>query len=206
MGHVFVRLAGHGARLVPYWPYRFTGSARSSTVEVTVFADGAERRAVVGAGALSVSGVVDVDAGPDGDWRLELGPFSLCWPAGFAVESPTDPGDRTPCYLLGPDDAMILPQGPVPLARLAGPDALVAPGQRVVDRRLLDDDIDVVELTYAHGGAAWWQAHWMIPVGGERALVLTGQAPEAAAAVVRTAGDRMAVTLTGVGDAKEHAV
>lgn len=152
MGHVFVRLAGHGARLVPYWPYRFTGSAGSSRVQVTVFADEGERRAVVGAGAASVPGVVDVDAGPDGDWRLELGPFSLCWPAGFGVESPTDPGDGTACYLLGPDDALILPQGPVPLVRLAGSDALVAPGQRVVDRRLLDGDIDVVELAYAHEG------------------------------------------------------
>lgn len=199
MGHVFVRLAGHGARLVPYWPYRFTGSAGSSRVQVTVFADEGERRAVVGAGAASVPGVVDVDAGPDGDWRLELGPFSLCWPAGFGVESPTDPGDGTACYLLGPDDALILPQGPVPLVRLAGSDALVAPGQRVVDRRLLDGDIDVVELAYAHEGAPWWQAHWIIPVGREGALVLSGQAPEVAAAVVRTAGDRMAVTVTGVG-------
>ncbi|MET7967217.1 hypothetical protein [Micromonospora sp. NPDC005305] len=149
MGHVFVRLAGHGTRLVPYWPYRFTGSAGSSTVQVTVVGDGGERRAVVAPGAASVPGVVDVDAGPDGDWRLEMGPFSLWWPAGFAVESPTEPGDGTPCYLLGPDQAMIFPQGPVPLARLAGPDALVAPGQRVVHRRVLEDDIDVVELAYA---------------------------------------------------------
>ncbi|MFF4808761.1 hypothetical protein ACFY03_11125 [Micromonospora chersina] len=204
MGHVFVRLAGHGARLVPYWPYRLTGSAGSSTVQVTVVGDGGERRAVVGPGAASVPGVVDVDAGPDGDWRLELGPFSLWWPAGFAVESPTEPGDGTPCYLLGPDQAMIFPQGPVPLARLAGPDALVAPGQRVVHRRVLDDDIDVVELAYAHDGADWWQAHWTIPVGRDLALVLTGQAPAEAGAAVRTAGDRMAVTVTGVHHPDGH--
>ncbi|MFG2057497.1 hypothetical protein ACGFI9_26105 [Micromonospora sp. NPDC048930] len=200
MGHVFVRLAGHGTRLVPYWPYRFAGSAGASTVAVTVFSQGGERRAVAGSGAASVPGVVDVDAGPAGEWRLEVGPFSLCWPVDFVVESPADPADGTPFYLRGPDEAMIFPQGPVPLARLAGPDALVAPGQRVLDRRVLDGDIDVVELAYAHDGVAWWQAHWAIPVGRERALVLTGQAPEAGAAVVRTAADRMAVTLTGVPD------
>ncbi|MFE9689428.1 hypothetical protein [Micromonospora sp. NPDC005806] len=200
MGHVFVRLAGHGARLVPYWPYRFAGSAGASTVEVTVFPDRGERRAVVGRGAGSVPDVVDVAPGPEGEWRLEVGPFSLCWPAGFAVESPSDPGDGTAFYLLGPDGAMVFPQGPVPLARLAGPDALIAPGQRIVERRVLDDDIDVVELAYRHDGAGWRQAHWVIPVGREVALVLTGQAPETGSAVVRAAGDRMAVTLTGVAD------
>ncbi|MCW3813908.1 hypothetical protein ONA91_05490 [Micromonospora sp. DR5-3] len=198
MGHVFVRLAGHGARLVPYWPYRFAGGPAQPTVEVTVFGSDGGRRAVVGPGTAPVPGVVDVDAGPQGDWRLEVGPFSLCWPPGFHVESPADAADSTPCYLLGPDETVIFPQGPVPLERLAAPDALVAPGQRVVDRRVLDDDIDVVELAYVHDGAPWRQAYWVIPVGLDKALVLTGQAPEAAAPTVRAAGDRMAATVTGV--------
>ena len=200
MGHVFVRLAGHGMRLVPYWPYRLTGSAAAASVAVTVFADGGERHAVVRPGSSSVPGVVDVSTGLEGDWRLEAGPFSLCWPGGFDIESPSDPQDGTPFYLHGPHHAMIFPQGPVPLARLAGPDALVAPGQRIVDRRLLDDDIDVVELAYAHDGAPWWQAHWVIPVGREWALALTGQAPAADSAAVRAGGDQMARTLSGVDE------
>ncbi|OKI69651.1 hypothetical protein A6A27_21410 [Micromonospora sp. CB01531] len=197
---MFVRLAGHGVRLVPYWPYRFAVGPVPATVEVTVFEPAGGRRAVVGPDAVSVPGVVDVDPGPQGDWRLEIGPFSLCWPQGFVVESPSDSADRTPCYLLGPDEAMIFPQGPVPLERLAAPDALVAPGQRIVDRRVLDDDIEVVELAYAHDGAPWRQAHWLIPVGAQRALVLTGQTLEAASGTVRSAGDRMAVTLSGVAE------
>jgi hypothetical protein len=200
VGHVFVRLAGHGTRLVPYWPYRFAGSAGDSGVEVTAFADAGARRVVAGPGSSSVAGVVDVHPGPAGDWRLEVAPFSLCWPAGFAVESPSDPADGTAFYLRGPDQAMIFPQGPVPLARLAGPGALVGPGQRVIVRRVLDGDITVVELAYEHDGAAWWQAHWVIPVGRDLALVLTGQTPEAFAPDVRAAGDRMAATVTGVPD------
>ncbi|WP_200214641.1 hypothetical protein [Micromonospora coerulea] len=196
MGHVFVRLAGHGLRLVPYWPYRFARAAGPSLVEVAVGSWEGERRAVIGPGSASVPDVVDVTEGTvTGDWRLEVGPFTLCWPDGFDVQSPHDPADHTPCYLIASDQAMIFPQGPTPLERLAAPDALVAPGQRIVDRRLLGEDIDVVELAYEHDGAPWWQAHWVIPVGGQQALIFTGQAPVEESGLLRVAGDRMAVTL-----------
>lgn len=196
MGHVFVRLAGHGLRLVPHWPYRFARAAVPSLVEVTVGSGQGERRAVIGPGAASVRDVVDVDEGPvTGDWRLEVGPFTLCWPDGLEVQSPQDPADPTPCYLFASEHAMIFPQGPTTLERLAAPDALVAPGQRIVGRRLLGEDIDVVELAYEHDGAPWWQAHWVVPVGRQRALIFTGQAPVEECGLVRAAGDRMAVTL-----------
>lgn len=196
MAHVFVRLAGYGLRLVPCWPYRFARSARRSTVQVTAFAVDGERSALAGPGASSVPGVVDVDEGPVvGDWCLEVGPFTISWPDGFDIESPRDPTDGTLFYLYGAGEAMIFPQGPVPLERLAAPDALVAPGQRVTDRRRLDDDIQVVELTYEHEGERWWQAHWTIPLGRQRAMLFTGQAPIGRSDVVRAAGDRMAMTL-----------
>src|SRR5262245_59104928 len=121
--------------------------------------------------------VVDVSDGPEYTyWLIETSVFRLLWPAGFTVESPRDPAEHTLFYLHGAGDATIFPQGPVPTEQLADPEALVAAGQTVVDRRTSDDGTRIIELTYEHDGDPWWQGHWAIRRYADRTLIITAQA------------------------------
>jgi hypothetical protein len=196
MGHVFVRLNGYGLRLVPYWPYRFARVVGGVAVEVTRWtADGPRVAVIHPDAARPVAEVVDVgEASGDGNWVIETSVFTVGWPDGFAIESSQDPTDRTAFYLVGPDEAMIFPQGPVRAERLANVEALVAAGQRVHDRRRVGG-IDVVELAYDHEDRPWWQGHWMVPHGEQRVLLVTAQAPWVHGAAVRTAAEAVATSM-----------
>ena len=139
--------------------------------------------------------VVDVADGFDIPyWLIETSIFSVRWPAGFTVNSPRDAGDGTPFYLHGPGDATIFTQGPVPRARLAGPDDLVAPGQAVLARWSDDNGIAGIELGYHHDGAQWWQAHWTIPCRADNFIVITAQSLLSASARTRTAAESVVAT------------
>jgi hypothetical protein len=140
--------------------------------------------------------VVDVTAGPDHPcWWIETSVFRLPWPDSFSVESPQDGADGTPFYLHGPGQATIFPQGPVLKERLADPDAIVATGQTVLERRTAANGSNVIELTYQHDDEPWWQGHWMIPYGPDRLLVVTAQALLAYADPTRNATDAIAATV-----------
>ncbi|WP_238011195.1 hypothetical protein KZZ52_22130 [Dactylosporangium sp. AC04546] len=192
MRHVFARLAGYGLVLMPHWPYTFERHPVSEGgVQVTRWTDDTPSRALVVPSepeTATTSHAVDVEPGPDHPaWLVETSRFGLWWPAGFTVDSPQDRSDRTPFYLHGPEGALIFPQGPVPAVALADPDVLVAEGQTVADRRTDSDGTTVVELTYDHEGAAWWQTHVALRYGEDRILLLTGQSPLHLAETVRTA-------------------
>jgi hypothetical protein len=171
MSHVFVRLSGNGVVLLPYWPYRFARDGEYVKVACWA-APGVKEVAVDGS---SVAGIVDVEEGPVGDWRIETTAFSCAWPPGFSIESPTDPGDATRFYLFGPGREMIFPQGPT--AKVPEPAKWAAPGQKVTAVTEVNG-IDVVELKYRHEGTPWWQSHWIVPWGADRKLIFTAQAPE----------------------------
>jgi hypothetical protein len=109
------------------------------------------------------------------------------WPDGYSLESSTNPRDRTAFYLHGDAGQLIFPQGP---AKVAGPEALVAPGQTVL-RRWSAAGAEVVELGYQHDGEPWWQAHFLMPFGEDRTLVLTAQSRSADAAGTCTAAESM---------------
>ena len=194
MSHVLARLNGYGVQLVPYWPYRFerTGTDVPTVRAVHVTQDG-ERSADIDPGnPSSVDGVVDVGTEPSPDgWRVETSTFSVPWPGGFHVGSPTGAADPTPYYLLGPDDVAIFPQGVVPNERVPRSSALAVAGQRVTDQRSIGG-IEVIELRYEHDGGAWWQNHCLIPWGATATLVFTAQAPEALAERAREAIETVA--------------
>ncbi|MGX6604931.1 hypothetical protein ACWKSP_22790 [Micromonosporaceae bacterium Da 78-11] len=197
MGHVLARLTGYGMRLVPHWPYRFERHpSEPGTVRVARAAQGGPRTTLVRPGTpAGDSDVVDVTDGPaHQEWLIETSAATMRWPDGFTLESPLEARDRTPFYLLGPDEAAIWPQGPMPADKLAEPDALITEDQTVTARRELGRGITAVELSYEYDGRTWWQAHWLIPYGDDEMLVLTGQAPDTAAARTRTAGDFAALS------------
>ncbi|GAA0933986.1 hypothetical protein GCM10009557_95180 [Virgisporangium ochraceum] len=174
MGHVFARLAGYGMAVVPHWPYTVErDGGGSDAVRVTRWSATGPEHAVV-----------TTDRAPD-----------VRWPVGFRLESGNDPGDRTLFYLLGGADEAIFPQGPVPRVRLAAPDALAAPGQTVVDRRVDGDGVGVTELGYEHGGEPWWQAHWTVAWDEHRFLVVTAQAPATHADHTRVAAAEVAESM-----------
>ena len=195
MSHVLARLNGYGVQLVPYWPYRFVRRAGddSKAVRVVRLAPDGDVSAWIAADRpQGVDGVVDVTTEPSPDgWRIETSVFSVPWPDGFDVASPTDASDRTSFYLEGADGATIFPQGPVVNDRLPAPEALVEEGQRIISRDVVDD-IQVVELAYEHDGERWWQSHWMIPWTPGRTLIFTAQAPADVVELARRAVERVA--------------
>lgn len=199
MSHVLVRMSGYGLRLVPYWPYRFarTGTDPSSVSVACWAAPGVKEVVVSGTGqrAGSVDGVVDVEKGPGGDWRIETTVFTCAWPEGFTVESPTDPGDATRFYLFGPGDEMIFPQGPAPAGHIPDAAGWAAPGQTVTAAYAVDPGIHVVELAYEHDGVPWWQSHWLMTWNAERTLVVTAQAPATAAEHAKHAASQVATSI-----------
>lgn len=139
---------------------------------------------------------MDVAAGPDHPcWWIETSVYRIPWPESFTVESPQDEADGTPFYLHGPGQATIFPQGPVPKERLAHPDALIAAGQTVLDRRTEGNGSDVIELSYPHDGEPWWQGHWTIPYPADQLLIITAQALLAYATPIRNAADAIAANV-----------
>jgi hypothetical protein len=86
-------------------------------------------------------------------------------------------------------------QGPVRKARLPGLDALVGPGQTVLDQRTQDDGTEVIELSYEHDSEPWWQGHWVVAYGTERLLIITAQACSAYQAQTRDVAQSLASTL-----------
>lgn len=195
MGHVFARLAGHGMILLPHWPYVFE-RADGDAVRVTRATPDGPAQVVITPGAAADGGdVVEVTEGPDHPyWVIETSLGVVPWPSGFSLDSPDDSEDHTPFYLFGPDQVTIFPQGPVPAETLADPEALVADDQTVLDRRTNPDGTSVIELAYRHEDHDWWQAHWSVPVSGDRILVYTAQAPAEHAGV---ASEAVAAVATG---------
>ncbi|MEV0128696.1 hypothetical protein AB0H83_09530 [Dactylosporangium sp. NPDC050688] len=191
MAHVLARLAGYGLVLTPHWPFGFE---RDLTAPGAVLVTHGRQQALVDpATPTSHPGVVDIADGPTHPyWLIETSQFAMAWPAGYALESPSDPHDGTPFYLHGPDEQLIFPQGP---AVVAGPDALVAPGQTVLQRGSTAG-AEVVEVGYQHEGEPWWQAHFLLPHGEHHTLVLTAQSRYADAAGTRAAAQSM---LPGAG-------
>jgi len=179
MPHVLARLNGYGVQLVPYWPYRFErlDADLPKVLVVRVMHDGEDSTEIDPKNPVAVEGIVDVSTEPSPDgWRVETSTFSVPWPDGFHVSSPSDPADRMPYYLLGPDNASIFPQGILPNERIPAVEALAAAGQRITAQRTIDGT-EVIELEYTHDGGPWWQSHWLIPWGETRTLTFTAQAP-----------------------------
>jgi hypothetical protein len=195
VGHVLARLNGYGIQLVPHWPYRFehVADVRPETVAVVRLTPEGEVRAVIDARRpTTVDCVVDVtrEPSPDG-WRVETSLYSIPWPEGFHVASPTDPDDHINFYLEGVDGSAIFPQGPTRTERLPTGVGWAADGQRIINETTTDDAY-VIELEYEHEGRPWWQSHWLVPWGAQRTLVFSAQCPAGHTEATRLAAEYLA--------------
>ncbi len=99
--------------------------------------------------------------------------------------------------LQGPGQTTIFPQGPVPSARLADPDALVAPDQTVLARRTEDSGVAAIELSYIHDDEPWWQGHWTSPCRPAHLLVMTAQSLLSSAEQARVAAEEVVAGFEG---------
>lgn len=195
VSHVAARLNGYGVQLVPYWPYRFervldTEPRMVAVVRLTP--DGDKASVVDARAATSVDGIVDVTTEPSPDgWRVETSLYSIPWPEGFHVASPTSTSDRISFYLQGADGSAIFPQGPTSNERLPAPDMWAADGQTIVGE-VTTDDAHIVELAYERDGQPWWQSHWLVPWGSGRTLVFTAQSPATNVDATRLAAEFLA--------------
>ena len=189
--HTLARLAGFGVIVTPRAPFRLDrvdGAATPSVLRIG--GDGGGR--VVDPRALldapDPEAPVDVFPGDaaEADWWIETGFVRCRWPAGFGLAS--DPEERCPFLLLGPEETMVWLEGPFPREKATPIEKLVAPGQTL--RAVAEaDDAARVDIDYEHDGEPWWQRRYAIAVDTDKVLLATGQARRRHEELVRAAVD-----------------
>jgi hypothetical protein len=130
----------------------------------------------------------------DRAWFLRTRGYEVEWPDGWSLSS-TQPGSAWPFELNLPDqaaDALVIVRGPLAKEAVPAPDALVAPGQRMVDMQATDQTL-WVEVAYSVNGADWRQRHELAAVD-DRVLLVTGQAPAEQARAVAEACSVLALS------------
>jgi hypothetical protein len=196
MAHVLARLSGFGWTLLPFFPFRFERVAGRPRAVRVIRDDKLRREAVFDlegrpevsllAGTANAEEVAELSPSKVGDdFRVETSVFTAAWPDGFAITS-SEPGTPCPFDYLGDDGALIFMQGPVAQARVARLDSMCAPGQRIIDGGAHPTG-SWVEFAYEHNGSAHVQRHTTVAWGSGNALIVTAQAPLAAATRMRRA-------------------
>jgi len=127
-------------------------------------------------------------------WRVETYPLSVVWPEGFAVDS-VDQLPPPAFHLVGPDEARIWVQGPLPAERVPPLDRMEGPGQ-TTERITRRAGGPLVELRYVHDGGQWRMFHCVVERDPRWTCVVTAQTPEHRRELVRAAVDEVAVSLT----------
>jgi hypothetical protein len=180
-GHVFVVASGFGKRVIPntasYW------FQRDSSALLVGLTGGASARIQseqsIAAAQLAASDIADIAPGPGWpEWWLQTQPYRLPLPIGWTAEAS---GGLAPVAfdLLGPNESLMFVQTP----RRAPPiDKMVAPGQRVVERRVLPAG-ESLTVQYDRDGLSYFQRHVRV-VLGETLTVVTLQCQEEAFASV----------------------
>jgi hypothetical protein len=182
-----LRVCGYGFSLAPppgmvfRWarnktPHAIIAAARQGTdasfkrVQIT-FADSGPR-ILLGEGATKVEEVIQVSEGPNSNqWVIETPAFHATWPEGLDLRSPL--ASKTRFDLLGPDDAIMFVQGPVPNRNIL--DEMAADGQTEVGRGKTPSGQEWIELGYEFGGVEWRQRHYTRVASRSVAFVVTAQ-------------------------------
>jgi hypothetical protein len=216
--HVFAWVAGFGWTLMPNAPFRFervAGRPRSVSVEhfcasgagrVVVTVSDDDRR-VRSEPARQIGPPVDVVELIEGaafehwahgaaydHWRVETYPLSVSWPDGFAVDS-VEQLPPPAFYLVGPDDARIWVQGPLPRERVPPLDRMEGLGQ-TTERIATGIGGPLVELRYVHDGGPWRMFHCVVERDPRWTCVVTAQTPERWREFVQAAVEEVAASLT----------
>jgi hypothetical protein len=124
-------------------------------------------------GAAKAEEVIQVAEGPGANqWVIETPAFHALWPEGLDLRYPL--ASKTRFDLLGPDDAIIFVQGPLPNHRNLL-DEMTADGQTEIGRGRTPSGHEWIELGYAFEEDQWRQRHYRREVSRSTAFVVTAQ-------------------------------
>lgn len=174
--HTPARLQGHGVIVVPRAPYRVERVPEASETMLRI--GSGEESAMLDVrdvlrGTVATD-LADVTAGATRrEWRIETSVGSCVWPRGFALSS--DPDERSPFLLLGPNDAMVWIAGPVERGKAIPIERLVTEDQVIRAVAEAGDDARI-DVDYSYDGEPWWQRRYVLAWNEEHVVVLTGQA------------------------------
>lgn len=177
MSQAFVRIAGHGIRLLPRVPFAIR--ALDAALEVVIpdeAGDFTER--VGGTTERKQHRYGDVFDGPtNAPWQLEVGGvYAADWPSELALVSWPEPNEP-PFFMLSDDaGALVYVQGPYAAGSAPEIATMRGAGQREVGRGS-EGVVQWIDLSYEHRGAAWRQRHVVAPVGTRLVAVVTAQMP-----------------------------
>ena len=203
MAHVFVRVSGFGAVVLPVRaPFRVLAPEEAHPALQLSVGTGEEARGAyvrfrddavdlsLAPGTGEVGEVATFQRGPDLDhWRLDTVLFSVRWPRGLALASP-GPEVSSPFDLYGPEGALVFVQGPYPAGQVPAPAALRAPGQ-VLLRTGITNGHAWAEFGYETGEQRWVQRQCPLALSDGRVLLLSSQAQEAHSEAIGAAVDEL---------------
>lgn len=202
--HTFARLQGHGVIVLPEAPYRIERVPEASETTLRIWRG--SPAATGGRSAMlevrdvlrgtETTDLAEVSAGATRrEWRIETGVASCGWPRGFALSS--DPDERSPFLLLGPNDAMVWLAGPIERGRAIPIERLVTEDQTIRAVAEAGDDARI-DVDYVHDGEPWWQRRYVLAWNEEQVVVLTGQARLTDEAETRAAVDAVEASISPV--------
>jgi hypothetical protein len=127
---------------------------------------------LLGEGVAKTEEVIQVSEGPGlNQWMIDTPAFHALWPEGLDLRSPL--ASKTRFDLLGPDDAIVFVQGPLPNRNLL--DEMADDGQKEIGRGKTPSGHEWIELGYGVEGAQWRQRHYTRFVSRSMAFIVTAQ-------------------------------
>ena len=152
-------------------------------------------RLLLGEGVAQAEDVIQMSEGPGSNpWVIETPAFHAVWPEGLDLRSPL--ASKTHFDLLGPDDALIFVQGPVPNENIL--DEMAADGQTEIGRGKTPLGHEWIELGYRIGGAQWRQRHYTRVVSRSMAFVVTAQCLQSHAELVFRSSSELTESLSEI--------
>jgi hypothetical protein len=203
-----IRVCGRGLSLAPAAGATFRWSVNTNPPGIVaasgkavegplrqaqVILDDAGPRVALGYSVARAEEILEVSEGPAVDrWTIETPVFHSVWPEGLQLRSPL--ASKTRFDLLGPDDAIVLVQGPAAGNGLL--DAMAANGQTEVGRGRTTGGFEWIELDYEVGGRRWRQRHHARPISESASFVITAQCLESAAESIFAAAGEVTDSLS----------
>jgi hypothetical protein len=169
--HSYLKLVGHGLTIVPIPPFEIS---RASALEMPLVVEREGSRFLIKAVSDPVdSELIEVSVGPDEPWRLVTSLYTLSWPKGFVIVSSPTPDVPPGFDLLGPAQSLVYLQGPFASEKVKHGEQLAAPGQNIIENRVIDS-IERAWFEYRFEGEDYYQVHHLVGLEG-RVLMITLQ-------------------------------
>lgn len=173
--HVWVRVAGFGRAVLPRaTPFRLE-LANGSPDELVLRSEGEEERLDPTA---RESSLAEIGPGPRGaPWRIQTSAFELPFPPDLALVSSADPSVPPGFDLLDSDGGLVFFQGPAPPDRWSSVRSLVGAGE-TLEETPRESGVPEVLVSYAHGGATWWQRRRVVRLTEGSVLLVAAQSTD----------------------------